>query len=57
MGKDEFVNKFLWNQNQNKIRQAIKEDRIINSYSCERIYEQNKGKVKTFKRRGVNSDR
>ena len=57
MNKEEFVNSFMWNQKQSKIRQAIKKDSIVRYYSYESCYDRNKGKKKDYKIRGVNYDR
>lgn len=57
MNKEQFVESFMWNQKQTKIRQAMKKDSVVRYYNSESYYERNKGKQKDYKMRGVNSDR
>lgn len=57
MNKEEFIESFMWNQKQTKIRQAMKKDSVVRYYNSESYYERNKGKQKDYKMRGVNSDR
>jgi hypothetical protein len=57
MNKEEFIESFMWNQKQTKVRQAMKKDSVVRYYNSESYHDRNKGKQKDYKMRGVNSDR